>query len=81
MYAIRSYYAGTDAAFMLGLINVITTNGWEDKEFIRTRVAGYEELLAVVKDYTPEEVVCDFDDHVLFAVSGSRVCCLGGRVA
>ncbi|SHO48666.1 formate dehydrogenase alpha subunit [Desulfopila aestuarii DSM 18488] len=47
---------GTDAAFMLGLINVITTNGWEDKEFIRTRVSGYEELLAVTKDYTPEAV-------------------------
>jgi formate dehydrogenase major subunit len=47
---------GTDAAFMLGLINVIVANGWEDKEFIRTRVAGYEELVEVVKDYTPEEV-------------------------
>ncbi len=47
---------GTDAAFMLGLINVIVSNGWEDKEFIRTRVAGYEELLEVVKDYSPEEV-------------------------
>ena len=47
---------GTDAAFMLGLINVIVSNGWEDKEFIRTRVAGYEEMVAVAKNYTPEEV-------------------------
>ncbi len=47
---------GTDAAFMLGLINVIVANGWEDKEFIRTRVAGYEEMLEVVKNYTPEIV-------------------------
>jgi len=47
---------GTDAAFMLGLINVITANGWEDKEFIRTRVSGYEELLMITKDYTPEIV-------------------------
>lgn len=47
---------GTDAAFMLGLIHVITTNGWHDREFIRTRVAGYSEMLAVVEEYTPEAV-------------------------
>ncbi len=47
---------GTDAAFMLGLINVIVAKGWEDKEFIRTRVSGYEEMLEVAKKYTPEEV-------------------------
>jgi formate dehydrogenase major subunit len=47
---------GTDAAFMLGLIHEVVANGWEDKEFIRTRVSGYEELLEVIKDYTPEEV-------------------------
>ncbi len=47
---------GTDAAFMLGLINVIVENGWEDKEFIRTRVSGYEEMIEVAKKYTPEEV-------------------------
>ncbi len=47
---------GSDAAFILGLINVVISNGWEDKEFIRTRVAGYEEMKEVVKDYTPEVV-------------------------
>lgn len=47
---------GSDAAFMLGLINVIVANGWEDKEFIRTRVSGYEEMVEVAKKYTPEEV-------------------------
>jgi formate dehydrogenase major subunit len=47
---------GTDAAFIFGLINVIIANGWEDKEFIRTRVSGYEEMVAVAKDYTPKEV-------------------------
>ncbi|UOD34560.1 formate dehydrogenase subunit alpha [Deferribacteraceae bacterium V6Fe1] len=48
--------SGTDTAFVMGLINVIIKNGWEDKEFIRTRVTGYEQLKEVVKDYTPEEV-------------------------
>ena len=47
---------GTDAAFMLGLINEIVKNGWEDKEFIKSRVAGYQEMVEVAKHYTPEEV-------------------------
>jgi formate dehydrogenase major subunit len=47
---------GTDCAFMMGLINEIIANGWEDKEFIRTRVAGYEEMVEVAKHYTLEVV-------------------------
>jgi len=47
---------GTDAAFMMGLINAVITNGWQDKEFIRTRVAGYQELVDIAADYTPEAV-------------------------
>ncbi len=48
--------SGTDTAFVMGLINVIIENGWEDKEFIRTRVTGYEQLKEVAKDYKPKEV-------------------------
>ncbi|MGA1846653.1 formate dehydrogenase subunit alpha [Deferribacter abyssi] len=48
--------SGTDTAFVMGLINVIIQNGWYDKEFVRTRVAGFEELKEVAKRYTPEEV-------------------------
>lgn len=48
--------SGTDTAFVMGLINVIIENGWEDKEFIRTRVTGFEQLKETVKNYTPEEV-------------------------
>lgn len=47
---------GTDAAFMMGLINVIVENGWQDKEFLKARVAGFEEMAAVATDYTPEAV-------------------------
>jgi len=47
---------GTDAAFIMGLINSVITNGWQDKEFIRTRVAGYDELVEVASHYTPEAV-------------------------
>jgi len=45
---------GTDTAFTLALINEILAKGWEDKEFIRTRVAGFEELAAVAQEYSPE---------------------------
>ena len=45
----------TDAAFIMGLVNAIITNGWEDKEFIRTRVAGYQEMVEVAKAYTPKK--------------------------
>ncbi len=47
---------GTDAAFMMGLVNAVVTNGWEDKEFIRTRVAGYGEMVEVAAHYTPGTV-------------------------
>ncbi len=47
---------GTDAAFMMGLINTIIENNWHDKEFIRTRVAGFQEMAAEAAHYTPEVV-------------------------
>ena len=47
---------GTDAAYMMGLINAVVSNGWQDKEFISTRVAGYEEMVEVASHYTPEVV-------------------------
>ena len=33
----------------------IFENGWEDKEFIRQRVYGMEDVLEEVKKWTPEE--------------------------
>ncbi len=47
---------GTDAAYMMGLVNAVITNGWEDKEFIASRVAGYDEMKEVAAHYTPEVV-------------------------
>jgi len=47
---------GSDGAFIMGLINAVITNGWQDKEFIRTRVSGYEEMAEVAAHYTPEIV-------------------------
>ena len=47
---------GTDTAFVMGLVNAIIQNDWYDKEFVRTRVAGFEEMKEVAAHYTPEVV-------------------------
>jgi len=46
---------GTDVAFLNGLMNVIISEGLEDKEFIETRTENYEELKKIVADYPPEK--------------------------
>ena len=47
---------GTDVAWLNGLMNVIISEGLEDKAFIEERTEGYEELREVVMEYTPERV-------------------------
>ena len=47
---------GTDVALFNGLMNVIISEGLEDKEFIAQRTEGYEELKKTVLKYTPEIV-------------------------
>ncbi len=47
---------GTDVALFNGLMNVIITEGLEDKEFIAQRTEGYEEFKNTVLRYTPEVV-------------------------
>ncbi|MBO6562181.1 MAG: formate dehydrogenase subunit alpha [Nisaea sp.] len=46
---------GSDVALIWGILWHIFENGWEDKEFIRQRVWGMEEIKAEVKKWTPEE--------------------------
>jgi formate dehydrogenase alpha subunit len=47
---------GTNIALMNGLIHIILKEGWEDKEFIKNRTEGFDELKAKVQEYTPERV-------------------------
>jgi formate dehydrogenase alpha subunit len=47
---------GSDIALLNGLMHVIIEEGLADKEFIRRRTEGYDEMAAVVKEYTPERV-------------------------
>jgi formate dehydrogenase major subunit len=46
---------GADVGLIWGIMWHIFENGWEDKEFIRQRVYGMEDVLAEVKKWTPEE--------------------------
>ena len=47
---------GTDVALMNGLMNVIMRDGLEDKEFIRERTEGFEDMRKLVERFTPEIV-------------------------
>ncbi len=47
---------GSDVALVWGILWHIFENGWEDKEFIRTRVWGMDEIKIEVAKWTPEEV-------------------------
>src|SRR4051794_19242808 len=48
--------SGTDIAVLWGMLWHIFENGWEDKEFIRQRVYGMDEVRAEVAKWTPGEV-------------------------
>lgn len=47
---------GSDVALIWGILWHIFENKWEDKEFIRTRVYGMEQIREEVKRWNPEEV-------------------------
>jgi len=47
---------GTDIPIVWGMLWHIFQNGWEDRDFIRQRVHGMEEIRAEVAKWTPQEV-------------------------
>ena len=47
---------GSDVALVWGLLWHIFENGWEDEEFIRTRVWGMDQIREEVSHWTPDEV-------------------------
>ncbi len=46
---------GSDVGIIWGMLWHIFENGWEDKEYIRQRVYGMDEIRAEVAKWTPEE--------------------------
>lgn len=79
---------GTDVAFIWGLLWHIFKNGWEDKEYIRQRVYGMDEVRLeiekwppdVVTDVTgvPEEQVLQVAKTMAENRPGTIVWCMGG---
>ena len=47
---------GTDAALIMGMINVIIAEELYDKEFVERWCHGFDKLVARARDYTPEKV-------------------------
>ena len=47
---------GTDIPVLWGMLWHVFKNGWEDKEFIKQRVYGFEETRKEIDKWTPEEV-------------------------
>ncbi len=47
---------GTDVPIIWGMLWHIFENGWEDREFIRQRVYGIDEVMKEVKNWAPDEV-------------------------
>lgn len=47
---------GADVALVWGVLWHIFENGWEDKEYIRQRVYGMDQIRAEIAKWTPEEV-------------------------
>jgi formate dehydrogenase major subunit len=47
---------GTDIPVLYGMMWHILRNGWEDKEFIKQRVYGFEDTRKEIEKWTPDEV-------------------------
>ncbi len=62
---------GTNIAILNGLMNVIIEEDLMNKDFINNNTENYEELVKVVKDYTPDKVaeICGVDAEDIIAVA------------
>ncbi len=79
---------GTDVPITWGMLWHIFKNGWEDKNFIRQRVYGIEEVKKEVAKWTPDEVerVTGVPEEQVYAAAktmadhrpGTFIWCMGG---
>jgi formate dehydrogenase major subunit len=79
---------GSDVAFIWGLLWHIFENGWEDREYIRQRVYGMDEVRAEVATFTPrvvedvtgvpEATMRDVARRLATQKPGCIVWCMGG---
>ncbi|MCU7801603.1 MAG: formate dehydrogenase subunit alpha [Candidatus Thiodiazotropha sp. (ex Lucinoma borealis)] len=79
---------GTDVPLIWGMLWHIFKNGWEDKEFIRQRVYGLEEVKKEIANWAPDEVerVTGVPENQVHAAAktmadnrpGTFIWCMGG---
>ena len=79
---------GSDVGIIWGMMWHIFENGWEDKEYIRQRVYGMDEIRAEVANWTPEETerVTGAPEHIVKTAAemmaknspATFVWCMGG---
>ncbi len=63
---------GTDLALQLAWINIIISEGWYDKDYVRRYCYGFEELKQRVRNYTPEWAAKETDLPVNLIVETAR---------
>lgn len=78
---------GTNVALVNAMMNVILSEGLEDKEYVKERTEDFEKLEAAVKDFTPEKAaeICGVDAEDIRAAArlyakadkGSIIYCMG----
>lgn len=79
---------GTDVPLVWGMLWHIFQNGWEDKNFIKQRVYGMEDIKKEVAKWTPDEVerVTGVPENEVYATAktmadhrpGTFIWCMGG---
>ncbi len=62
---------GTDIPFMYGMLHIIFKNGWENKDFIKNRVYGMDDVIKEAKKWTPEKVadVTGVSEDILYQIT------------
>jgi len=64
--------SGGDVAFLFGVLHHVFKNGWEDKEYIRTRVYGMDQVKKeVMEKWTPKNVeeACGVPEDQVYLVA------------
>ncbi|TMH68225.1 MAG: twin-arginine translocation signal domain-containing protein [Betaproteobacteria bacterium] len=64
--------SGADVPFLFGILHHVFKNGWEDKEYIKARVHGMDEVKKeVMAKWTPDKVTeaCGVPEDQVFAVA------------
>ncbi|PWU10090.1 MAG: molybdopterin oxidoreductase [Terriglobia bacterium] len=66
---------GTDAALALGLLNVVISEGAEDRAFLEAHTAGWDAFRGRIAEFPPDRVAA------ICGISAEAIATLGGRLA